>query len=85
MKILEELWYGNICPNERKVEADSEYGVALRKLVEEQSKLSPEVQQTIQKYVDAQMEAAILAERDSFITGFRLAVRLMAAGLENSL
>ncbi|MGM9640312.1 MAG: DUF6809 family protein [Faecousia sp.] len=41
MKILHELWYGNIYPSERPIRKDSEYAEALHKVVGEKDSLLP--------------------------------------------
>lgn len=85
MNILEELWYGNIYPNEQSIKKDSEYAEALRKVAGEKEtllpNLSPELQKGIEKLLDVQMEAAVIAERDAFVMGFRLAVQILVDGL----
>lgn len=85
MNILEELWYGNIYPNEQSIRKDSEYAQALRKVADEKENLlpslSPELQKGIEKILDVQLEAAVIAERDAFVMGFRLATQLLVDGL----
>lgn len=85
MNILEELWYGNIYPNEQSIRKDSEYAQALRKVADEKESLlpslSPELQKGIEKILDVQLEAAVIAERDAFVMGFRLATQIMVDGL----
>ena len=85
LSILEELWYGNIYPNEQSIKKDSEYAEALRKVVEEKDSLlpslAPELQRGIEKLLDVQMEAAVIAERDAFVMGFHLAVQILVDGL----
>ncbi len=85
MSILQELWYGNVHPIERYMRQDSEYAQALHKLVDEQNRLlpglAPELRKGIEKLLDVQMEAAVIAERDAFIMGFRLATQILIDGL----
>lgn len=85
MNILEELWYGNIYPNEQSIQKDSEYVQALRKVVDEKENLlpslSPELQKGIEKLLDVQMEVAVIAERDAFVMGFRMATQIIVDGL----
>ncbi len=85
MNILEELWYGNIYPNEQAVRQNSEYAQALHKVVDEKENLlpnlAPELQKAIEKLMDVQMEAAVIAERDAFVMGFRLATQIFVDGL----
>lgn len=87
MSILHELWYGNIYPSERPIKKDSEYAQALHKVADEKDRLLPslssELQKGIEKLLDVQMEAAVIAERDAFVMGFRLAVQIMVDGLSD--
>ncbi len=85
MNILEELWYGNICPSEKPIRKNSEYANTLHKVVEVkerlQPKVPPELQPDLEELMDVQMEAAVVAERDAFQLGFRLAVQIMVDSL----
>lgn len=85
VNILYELWYGNIYPSERPIKKGSEYAEALRKVAEEKESLlpilAPELQKGIEKLLDAQMEAAVIAERDTFVMGFQLAVQILVDSL----
>ncbi|MGN0998617.1 MAG: DUF6809 family protein [Faecousia sp.] len=87
MSILEELWYGNVYPSEQTIGKDSEYTQALHKVVDEKehliTSLTPEIQKAIEKLMDAQMDVAVIAERDAFVMGFRLAVQIMVDGLSD--
>lgn len=75
---------GNIYPNEQSIRKDGEYAQALRKVVDETESLlpslSPELQKGIEKLLDVQMEAAVIAERDAFVRGFRLATQILVGG-----
>lgn len=85
MNILHELWYGNIYPSECPIMKDSEYAQALHKVADEKDSLLPslssELQKGIEKLLDVQMEAAVIAERDAFVMGFRLAVQILVDSL----
>ncbi len=84
MNILEELWYGNICPSEQPIRKSSEYARILRKVETERDKLNSQpaqIQREIDRLLDTQMEAAAVGERDAFIMGFRLAAQIMADSL----
>ena len=80
MSILQELWYGNIRPNEYKVITDEE-----KRLVEliarHHEKLSSSLKNVdlvvFEKYVDCFTEYASLIECQAFEIGFKLAVELM--------
>lgn len=80
MSILQELWYGNIRPNEDKVITDEE-----KRLIELiakhheslSSSLSNDDLATFEKYVDCFTEYASLIECQAFEIGFKLAVKLL--------
>ena len=80
MSTLQELWYGNIRPNEDKVITDEE-----KELVELIAKhhetlassLKNENLVVFEKYVDCFTEYASLIECQAFEIGFKLAVKLM--------
>lgn len=80
MTTLQELWYGNVRPNEDKVISDEE-----KKLVELIAKhhetLSSSLKNgdlaTFEKYVDCFTEYASLIECQAFEIGFKLALKLM--------
>ncbi len=88
MSILEEFWYGNIHPCEQYIQKDSAYFGVLRKAdgVKHQllTVLSPEHQAIVDKLMDAQTEAATIAERDAFLMGFRTAVQMLMDSLRSS-
>ena len=80
MSILQELWYGNIRPNEDKVITDEE-----KKLVELiarhhetlSSSLKNDDLVVFEKYVDCFTEYASLVESQAFEIGFNLAVKFL--------
>ena len=80
MNILQELWYGNIRPNEYKVISDEE-----KELVELiarhhetlSSSLKNDDLDVFEKYVDCFTEYASLIEVQAFEIGFKLAVKLL--------
>lgn len=80
MTTLQDLWYGNIRPNENKVITDEE-----KKLVELiarnhetlSSSLKNDDLDTFEKYVDCFTEYASLIESQAFEIGFKLAVELV--------
>ena len=80
MSTLQELWYGNIRPNEDKVITDEE-----KELVELiakhhetlSSSLKNEDLDVFEKYVDCFTEYASLIECQAFEIGFKLALKLM--------
>ena len=80
MNILQDLWYGNIRPNEDKVITDEE-----KELVELiakhhetlSSSLNDNNLDVFEKYVDCFTEYASLIEAQAFEIGFKLALKLM--------
>ena len=80
MTTLQDLWYGNIRPNEDKVISDEE-----KKLVELiarnhetlSSSLKNDDLVVFEKYVDCFTEYASLIEAQAFEIGFRLALKLL--------
>ena len=80
MTTLQDLWYGNIRPNEDKVITDEE-----KRLVElmarHQEQLSSSLKNddldVFEKYIDCFTEYASLIECQAFEIGFKLAVELI--------
>ena len=80
MNILQELWYGNIRPNEDKVISDEEK--RLMELIARHNEalsysLKNEDLDVFEKYVDCFTEYASLIEAQAFEIGFRLALKLL--------
>ena len=80
MTTLQELWYGNIRPNEDKVISDEE-----KKLIELIAKhhktlassLKNDDLNVFEKYIDCFTEYTSLIEAQAFEIGFKLAVKLL--------
>ena len=81
MNILEELYYGNIVPNEKCAKFDDEVKELLKLLNRNEEKLTAtltEVQkETFEKYKDCNREISEISERESFIKGFQLGARII--------
>ena len=81
MKILEELWYGNIDPHGRDIRKDSQMERALSLVVKNddtlRAMLSDIQKEQYEKLHDSQSEMTDLLEREAFAEGFRLAVKIM--------
>lgn len=80
MTILQELWYGNIRPNEDKVILDEEK--ELVSLIAKHhetlfSSLKNNDLVVFEKYVDCFTEYSSLIECQAFEIGFKLALKLM--------
>ena len=80
MNIFQELWYGNIRPNEDKVITDEEkelVSLIARHHESLSSSLKNEDLAVFEKYVDCFTEYASLIECQAFEIGFKLALKLM--------
>ena len=80
MTTLQELWYGNIRPNEDKILTDEEKElVSLTAKHHEtlSSSLKNENLVVFEKYVDCFTEYASLIEAQAFKIGFKLAVNML--------
>ena len=79
MTTLQDLWYGNIRPNEDKVITDEEKELVslIAKYHETlSSSLKNDDLDVFEKYVDCFTEYASLIECQAFEIGFKLAVKL---------
>lgn len=82
MRLLEEMWYGNIEPAEYDTKACSEYKEALRLIVKNEEKLratlTDEQKEIFSRYIDAVQDYQTIAECLLFQNSFRLGARMMA-------
>ena len=82
MRLLEELWYGNIEPAEYDTKACSEYKEALRLIARNEEKLratmTDEQKEIFSRYIDAVQDYQTIAECLLFQSSFKLGVRMMA-------
>ena len=80
MNLLQELWYGNIRPNEDKVITDEEKRL-IELIAQHHETLSSSLKNdelvVFEKYVDCFTEYASLIEAQAFEIGFKLALKLM--------
>ena len=85
---LEDLYFGNITPNEQKMAPDSELKKAVDRVAQYESQLAErlnEDEQTIlTKLIRSQHEIESITARENFILGFRLGVRIMAECMDES-
>lgn len=83
MKILEDLWYGNICPIEQPGYRHEDSKTLLELFNKNSEKLASTLneneKETLDKMRECWMEMQQYAECGAFITGFRLAVQIMTA------
>ena len=85
MTTLEDLYYGNICPCEKSLTRDSEYSHLLDLAVKNEEKfsvlLSPQQKEMFEKVKDCMTDMNNILEKEAFIDGFRLGVKLVAEGI----
>ena len=88
MKILEELWYGNILPCDRDVAPKSRLqnlgGLIIRNEEELNPLLSEKAKEVFEKLKENQAEWACLNECEVFTYGFRLGARIMLEVMNGS-
>lgn len=81
MNILEELYYGNIVPNEKCAKLNSEAMELIKLLNRNEEKLkvifSEEQKIIFEKYKDCNREISEICEREAFLNGFRLGARII--------
>ena len=86
MNILEELWYGNIAPYETPIVKGSEYeqasNLAIRHDTALTDTLTQQQKEMFQKFKDAHLDMLSLGERDAFVRGFTLGVKLIVAVMD---
>ena len=84
--ILEDLFYGNIHPHEKRFEASSAYAELVDTVVDHEAKLNaflkalPDAKENARLFtelMDAQGEIGCLSELERFLEGFRLGAGLM--------
>lgn len=81
MNILQELWYGNIRPNEDKTITDEEKEL-VSLIAKHHETLSSSLKNddliVFEKYVDCFTEYASLIECQAFEIGFKLAIEILS-------
>lgn len=86
MRILEELWYGNIEPTDYDSLACKEYKEALRLITKNEEKLqasmTDEQKELFSRYTDAVREYQAMAECLLFQNNFKLVARMMLEVIE---
>ena len=82
MKILDELWYGNIAPFEQSMSGDKRFAELLKLVNQNREELSGALtdkqKETLEKYEETMNEMYNVTEREAFSYGVRLGVRLMS-------
>ena len=81
MKIIEDLYYGRIAPYEMSISAAPEYQ-KLKALASQhedllRTTLSDEQKELLDKLIETVTDISSISERNMFIAGFRLGMKLM--------
>lgn len=87
MNTLEDLYYGNLFPQEKCARLDDEVNELLKLLNRNEEKLvatMTEVQkETFEKYKDCNREISEICEREIFLNGFRLGAKIIVDVVNN--
>ncbi len=82
MRMIEDLFYGNICPCEKSLTRGSEYSHLLDLAVKNEENLSallsPQQKNVFEKLKECMTDMNNILEKEAFIDGFRLGLKLMA-------
>ena len=85
MTTLENFYYGNIIPHETPIIKGSDYDVANRLVVRHDealtSTLTEQQKEIFLKFKDNYLELLTLGERDAFIRGVSLGIRIAVEAL----
>lgn len=81
MKILEELYYGNISPHEKYIRKGTEFENLVRLIFKNEEKLNDTLtelqKETFEKFKDCNSEMNSISEREAFIGGFKLGAKIV--------
>lgn len=86
MNILEELYYGNINPNDKSFDYNSDYGKFIKTISDNEEKLSAylnaiptasEEQHLFSELMNAEREVLCISEFERFIEGFQLGAKFI--------
>ncbi len=87
-KILEDLYYGNITPNEQRMTPNSELKWAVDRVASYEKQLMEHLEETdqaiLEKLIQSQHEIDSITALENFILGFRLGVRIMAECMDDN-
>ncbi|WP_302116292.1 DUF6809 family protein [Ruminococcus bromii] len=87
MDTLEDLYYGNLLPQEKVSKLDDEMKELIGLLNRNEEKLtatlSDEQKETFEKYKDCNREISEICERNAFLNGFRLGARIIIEVVNN--
>ncbi len=82
MTTLENLYYGNIFPADKDIKLGSEYSKLINLSVRNEEKLVPTLSKEqkiiFEKYKDCITEMTSIAEKEAFIQGMKLGIKITA-------
>ena len=82
MRMIDELWYGNISPFEQCTRGDKRLTELLKLVARNREELdgtlTDKQKETLEKFEECMNEMHSITERDAFSYGFRLGKQLMA-------
>lgn len=85
MNILEEIYFGNIVPADKRFTPGSKYALAARKWIEQSSQytadMTPDELKKFNELTDLQGEMSELLNIECFEQGFRMGAQMMLAAL----
>jgi len=88
MQILEDLYLGDVRPNERFFTRNSQYAKALDEVVKVgdslTAALNEEEKKLFEDYMDAQREVTVLTDCETFCYAFKLGAKIMLDVLTES-
>ncbi|WP_050699259.1 DUF6809 family protein [Anaeromassilibacillus senegalensis] len=80
-KILSDLYYGNLCPNERPFYATSAYNKAVKTLFECEDHLLTHLEEPLKDYMkryqQAESQMQTITIEETYLDGFRTGARIM--------
>ena len=87
-KVLEDLYHGEIRPQNREIDMDSELGKAMGRAERCEEKLAAllegEAKDLLLRLIDADSEISSTLALENFVQGFRLGMRLAMEGLDEA-
>ena len=87
MNTLEDLYYGNLFPQEKCAKLNDEVKELLKLLNRNEEKLAAALteaqKETFEKYKDCNREISEISEREIFLNGFRLGARIIIDVVNN--
>ena len=88
MRILEDLYFGNIRPSARPVTPSSELRQAVDRITRYEQQLKEQLneagQTLLTELIRSQTDVEIVTARENFILGFRLGVKMMVECMDDS-